>query len=121
VTGTNYPTLFLAKPQDNPSIGRRLNPQDATVFTYINAQDEYLYHNSRGSKLEERAIIKAEFCHRSQQQRLTAYASLAAEQRTQIDGQTASLGGGKFITASSNIKHTWRFGLGPLTKLTMTN
>jgi hypothetical protein len=104
VTGTNYPTLFLAKPQDNPSIGRRLNPQDATVFTYINAQDEYLYHNSRGSKLEERAIIRAEFCHRSQQQRLTAYASLAAEQRTQIDGQTASLGGGKFITASGE---TW--------------
>jgi hypothetical protein len=100
VTGTNYPTLFLAKPQDNPSIGHRLNPQDATAFTYINAQDEYLYHSSKGSKLEKRAIIRAEFCHRSQQQRLTAYASLAAEQRTQIDGQTASLGGGKFVTAS---------------------
>jgi hypothetical protein len=27
VTGSNYPTLFLAKPQDNPSIGRRLNPR----------------------------------------------------------------------------------------------
>jgi hypothetical protein len=26
VTGTNYPTLFLAEPQDNPSIGRLLNP-----------------------------------------------------------------------------------------------
>jgi hypothetical protein len=85
VTGTNYPTLFLAKPQDNPSIGRRLNPHDATIFTYVNAQD----HSSKGGKLEERAIIKAEFYHRSQQQRLTAYASLAAEQRTQIDGETA--------------------------------
>jgi hypothetical protein len=73
VTGTNYPTLFLAKPQDNPSIGRRLNPQDATVYTYINAQDDYLYHSSKGGKLEERNIIRAEFCHRSQQQRLTAY------------------------------------------------
>jgi hypothetical protein len=100
VTGTHYPTLFLPKPQDNPSISRRLNPQDATVFTYINAQDEYLYHSSKGSKLEERALIRAEFCQRSQQQRLIAYASLAAEQRTQIDGQTASLGGGKFVTAS---------------------
>ena len=59
VTGTNYPTLFLAKPQDNPSIGRRLNPQDATVYTYINNQDDYLYHSSRGGKLEERAIIRA--------------------------------------------------------------
>jgi hypothetical protein len=101
VTGTNYPTLFLAKPaQDNPSIGRRLNPQDATIFTYVNAQDEFLYHSTKGGKLEERAVIRAEFCHRSQQQRLTAYASLAAEQRTQIDGQTAALGGGKFVTAS---------------------
>jgi hypothetical protein len=50
--------------------------------------------------LEERAIIRAEFCHRSQQQRLTAYASLAAEQRTQIDRQMASLGGGRFVTVS---------------------
>jgi hypothetical protein len=100
VTGTNYPTLFLAKPQDNPSIGRRLNPLDATIYTYINNQDDNLYHSSKGGKLEESAIIRAEFCHRSQQQRLTAYASLAAEQRTQIDRQTASLGGGKFVTAS---------------------
>jgi hypothetical protein len=100
VTGTNYPTLFLAKPQDNPSIGCWLNPHEATIFTYVNAQDEFLYHSSKGGKLEERAIIRAEFCHRSQQQRLTAYASLAAEQRTQIDGQAASLGGGKFVTTS---------------------
>jgi hypothetical protein len=100
VTGTNYPTLFLAKPQDNPSIGRRLIPQDATIYTYVNAQDEYLYHSTKGGKLEERAIIRAEFCQRSQQQRHTAYASLAAEQRTQIDGQTAALGGGKIVTAS---------------------
>jgi hypothetical protein len=48
VTGTNYPNLFLAKPQDNPSLGRRLNPQDATIFTYINNQDDFLYHSSRG-------------------------------------------------------------------------
>jgi hypothetical protein len=68
VTGTNYPTLFVAKPQDNPSIGRRLNPHDATIFTYVNAQDEFLYHSSKGGKLEERAVIRAKFCHRSQQQ-----------------------------------------------------
>jgi hypothetical protein len=98
VTGTNYPTIFLAKPQDNPSIGRRLHPWDATIYTYVNAQDEYLFHSRKGGKLEERAIIRAEFCHRSQQQKLTAYASLAAEQRIQIDGQTAALGGGKFVT-----------------------
>jgi hypothetical protein len=107
VTGTDYPTLFLAKPQDKPSIGRLLNPQDATVYTYINNQDDYLYHSREGSKLEERAINRAEFCHRSQQQRLTAYASLAAEQRTQIDGQTAALGGGKFVTASSEAWFTY--------------
>jgi hypothetical protein len=68
VSGTNYPTLFLAKPWDNPSIGRRLNPQDATIYTYVNAKDEYLYHSTKGGKQEERAIIRAEFCHRSQQQ-----------------------------------------------------
>jgi hypothetical protein len=45
-------------------------------------------------------VIRAEFCHRSQQQKLTAYAFLAAEQRIQIDEQTAALGGGKFVTAS---------------------
>jgi hypothetical protein len=73
VTGTNYPTLFLAKPQDNPSIGCRHNHMDATIYTYVNTQDEYLYHSTKGGKLEERAIIRAEFCHRSQQQKLTAY------------------------------------------------
>jgi hypothetical protein len=58
VTGTNYPNLFLAKPQDNPSLGRRLHPQDTTIFIYINNQDDFLYHSSRGGKLEERAIIR---------------------------------------------------------------
>jgi hypothetical protein len=100
VTGINYPTLFQAKPQDNPSIGRRLHPMDGTIYTYVNAQDEYLYHSTKGGKLKERAIIRAEFCHRSQQQKLTVYASLAAKQRVQIDGQTAALGGGKFVTPS---------------------
>jgi hypothetical protein len=97
----------LAKSQDNPSIGRWLNPQDATVYTYINNQDDYLYHSSKGGKLEERAIIQAEFCHHSQQQKLTAYASLAAEQRTQIDGQTAALGGVRFVTASGEAWFTY--------------
>jgi hypothetical protein len=59
VTGTNYPTLFLAKPQDNPSIGRRLHPMDATIYTYVNAQEEFLHHSTKGGKLEERAIIRA--------------------------------------------------------------
>jgi hypothetical protein len=54
VTGTNYPSLFLPKPQDNPSIGCRLNPHDVTIFTYVNAQDEFLYHSTKGGKLEER-------------------------------------------------------------------
>jgi hypothetical protein len=52
VTGTNYPTLFLAKPQDNHSLGRRLHLQDATIFTYINNQDDFLYHSSKGGKLK---------------------------------------------------------------------
>jgi hypothetical protein len=56
VTGTKYPNLFLAKPQDNPSLGRRLHPQDVTIFTYINNQDDFLYHSSRGGKLEERTM-----------------------------------------------------------------
>jgi hypothetical protein len=54
VTGTNYPNLFLAKPKDNPSLGRRLRSQDTTIFTYINNQDDFLYYSSRGGKLEER-------------------------------------------------------------------
>jgi hypothetical protein len=99
VTGINYPTLFLAKPQDNLSIGRRLHPWDATIYTYVNAQDDYLFHSTKGGKLEERAVIRAEFCHRSQQRKIAAYASLAAEQSIQIDGQTGALGGGKFVTA----------------------
>jgi hypothetical protein len=54
VTGTNYPNLFLAKPKGNPSLGRRLRSQHTTIFTYINNQDDFLYHSSRGGKLEER-------------------------------------------------------------------
>jgi hypothetical protein len=50
VTGTNYPTLFLAKPQDNPSIGRRLHPWDATIYTYVNAQDNFLLHRTKGGE-----------------------------------------------------------------------
>jgi hypothetical protein len=66
VTGTSYPTLFLSKPQDNPSIGRRLHPWDATVYTYNNVQEDLLFHSTKGSKLEERALMRAEFFHRSQ-------------------------------------------------------
>jgi hypothetical protein len=61
VTGTNYPTLFLAKPQDSPSIGGWLNPQDATVYTYINNQDDYLYHMVLGTSLHNGRYF---FCSR---------------------------------------------------------
>jgi hypothetical protein len=71
-----------------------------TIYTYVNAQDDYLFHSTKGGKLEERAVIRAEFCYRSQQQKLTAYASLAAEQRIQIDGQAVAQRGGKIVTAS---------------------
>jgi hypothetical protein len=60
-----------------------------------------------GGKLEERAIIRVEFCHRSRQQKLTAHASLAAKQRVQIDCQTAVLGGGKFVTASGEALYVY--------------
>jgi hypothetical protein len=53
VTDTNYPDLFLAKPQDNPSIGRRLHPWDATIYTYVNAQDEFLFHSTKGGSLRK--------------------------------------------------------------------
>jgi hypothetical protein len=92
VTGTNYPSLFLAKPQDNPSLGRPLHPQDATIFTYINNQDDFLYHSSWGGKLEERAIIRAEFCHRSQQQRLTAMPLWLPSRGHKLTGRGLHLG-----------------------------
>jgi hypothetical protein len=97
---TNYENLFLTKALDEPLFQRRVHPGEMSIMTYVNIQDEFLYGVLTDYIKEEFRTLVWRSCQRDLERRAQAYASLAAEQRATLDGETTSLGNGWFATAS---------------------
>jgi hypothetical protein len=104
---TNYPNFVLTKDMDHPLFKRKLHVSEFSILSYVNMQDEFVYHELMDSVEEVAERFRQERCQSKAVEKNTALARRAAEQRAVVDGQTAHLGAGQFITASGEVWYSY--------------
>ena len=104
---TQYPSLFLTLDVEHPKFQRELHPREFDIFTYIDAQDEFVYQTIKTGLKEMVASYEEQRCRENTETRKLAFAKKAAEQQSIIDGHTAHLGGGQYVTAAGEVFHSY--------------
>lgn len=107
VLSTNYPKLFLAEP-GLEMFARPLHPAEMSIYTYTNQQDKFIIGEVQDHLRGRDQTFTRSQCEREKHRRSTAFAALAAEQMASTEGETSSLGGGKFATAAGEAWYTYR-------------
>ena len=108
---TNYPKLFVSLQDVHiPIFNRSLHPTDFSIYTYANQQDSWLYGYLTTYIRDEFQAVHYQSCQRRLLESNLAYDTLLAEQHGSIDGDTAALGGGWFVTTGGEawFKHRCR-------------
>jgi hypothetical protein len=97
---TEYPELFFSDDLDHPELNRPVPPSEVSPFLHSNVADSYVFYKMQDSLAEAVLGLQRNQCEKERRRALSAYASLLAKQKSISDGDTASLGGGLFITSS---------------------
>ncbi len=112
IYSTNYPKLFVTlEPSASDSAFRRpLHPDDYSFYTYANQQDSWLYGYLTNYIRKEFHSVHYQNCQQRLVESHLSYDTLLAEQHGSVDGDTAALGGGWFVTTGGEawFKHRCR-------------
>ena len=100
VYATDYARLFLVEQKvAKLNFDQVIHPSEVSVVTYANQQDAFLFGEATSYfKRELKAVLQKD-CESGSRRRSRAYARLASEHRSTMDGETVSLGEGYFATA----------------------
>ncbi len=105
---TDYAHLYLTEDLEQAEFLRPLHESELSLATYSNAKDEYLYHDVVGQFAKGLNRLREERCEQSRTQRSYDYARRAAEQKATLSGETAHLGGDRFVSAAGEVWYTYR-------------
>jgi hypothetical protein len=105
---TNYDRLFLTAELENEYFQTPVHPSEMSTITYVNVQDDYLFGTLTEYIRKEFTGLVRRRCRQHQEDRARAFASLAAEQRATVDGESTALGGGLFATAAGEAWYRYR-------------
>ena len=104
---TNYDLLFLSRDLRHPPF-TPLRPEDVSVITYCNQQDGWLMGTLTQFVRREFNSLHTQNCKTQLSRENLAYDSLLADQHGSVDGDTASLGGGMFVSTAGEVWYRFR-------------
>ena len=107
VIATDYDKIFLSDDLTNPLFSREIHSNEVSMGTYATQQDGYIYY-ALGEQLSDavNAALKLA-CEREVALQKLRFAELAAAERARMDGETASLGEGRYATAAGEVWYTY--------------
>ena len=105
---TNYNKLFLTDKTSSTVFRSGLPLDEMSILTYSNQQDGYLFGYLTKYIRRELRAVHFNICQQRAQERRVDYDSLLAEQHGSIDGDTASLGHGYFVTQAGEAWYRFR-------------
>ena len=107
VIETDYAKVFVSADLDNEYFSRNLHSSEVSVTTYLNQQDGYIF-GALGEHLNVavNAALKAS-CEREVERQQLQFAEMAAADKARMDGETASIGNGRFATAAGEVWYTY--------------
>ena len=107
VYSTQYEQLFLAPREPDsvqvPAFRRPIHPSVMSPTTYVNQQDEFIFHKLVEEMNERFRLAQQARCKESALRATAEYARRAAEQHAISDGETVHLGRGQFVTAAGEV------------------
>ena len=101
---TNYDKLFLSSDLLADRFLPKLPLSEYSFFTYSDMMDGWLFGELTSYIREEFQSVHEQYCRHLLNQRRTHFDSILAEQHAALDGDTAALGGGNFVTVAGE---TW--------------
>ena len=101
VHNTNYQRIFLS-PQSasNVLFNRPLPPNEMSITTYVNIQDNYVRHNLVSHVQTEMNDMAHQECLAAKHAQSIDFAQILAEQRSPLAGETASIGNGWMVSVA---------------------
>ena len=111
VYATDYERLFLVEAEEaekSSDFARMIHPSEVSIVTYANQQDAFLFDRATDYFKEELTSVLRKDCESGSRKRNRAYARLAAEHRSTVDGETVALGEGFFATAGGEAWYRYR-------------
>ena len=105
---TNYKKLFVTAIHDAQAFPDNLPPHELSVWTYSDMQDNFMMGKLTKFIQREFATIQQHACQTSVLQDRFDYDKILAEQHGSTDGDTASLGGGYFLTVAGEAYYRYR-------------
>ena len=105
---TNYQRLFLSAELRSGVFATDLSYDGMSVLTYSNQQDGYLFGYLTKYIRRELRAVHYNICRKRERERLANYDALLAEQHGALDGETASLGNGYFVSQAGEAWYKFR-------------
>lgn len=100
VQKTNYEKIFITSDLQADVFHQPLHPSERSPTMYANLQDSYMFGELTQYIREEFANVAFSECRRQTAEGGQELAAIAAEHRAALDGETAGLGGGVFVSAA---------------------
>lgn len=104
---TNYARLFLTADLATDAFGDS-TPHDLSIYTYANQQDGWLHGSLTSYIVEEFYKVHEYICRLLLSHGSSDYDRILAAQHGSIDGDTAFLGQGHFVTAAGEVYYRFR-------------
>ena len=105
---TEYSKLFLTTEIQHKPFTRKLHPSERDIFTYINHGDAWVYREVIQQVRKDHQDRLARQCQVNRLRKAQQYARKVAEQAAILDGETAHIGQGMFVTAAGEVWHQYR-------------
>ena len=104
---TDFKNIFLTEDLEAPLMKRPIDPSEVSIITYANQQDKFLYSEVVDTIRNELEQLRKQQCLRDRGRMRGEYARQAAEQQALMDGETAMVAPGHFVTASGEIWYAY--------------
>jgi hypothetical protein len=104
---TDFSNLFLSKEEEIKPLNRLIPPAEMSVLTYVNQQDSFLYKELIHTIREHLEEQRERDCTTDRKKRAFEYARRAAEQHAVLEGETAMISPGQFVTASGEVWYSY--------------
>ena len=108
VSRTSYDSIYLTQNLNHQLFRRPLHESEVSLATYSNAKDEFLHREALHYINDFAKEVREESCRRSKRQRSADFARRAAEQSAILSGETAHLGGNRFVSAAGEAWYTYQ-------------
>ncbi len=105
---TDFPSLYLTKALDHRPFNRPLHASDLSAILYSNVKDAYLHSVVVSNQRKEFAQRRRKRCKADAARRADQHTMRMAEQGALLDGETASLGNGNFISAAGEVYYSFQ-------------